>query len=60
MLSNQVWNLFLSRIDEEINGEAWEFKVTNGGEREKSTLSFFHELNDHEEGESRWKGMGKV
>jgi len=29
-------------------------------EREKSTLSFFHELNDHEEGESRWKGMGKV
>ena len=35
LLSNQVWDLFLSRIDGEINGEAWELKVTNGGEREE-------------------------
>ena len=28
LLSNRVWDLFLSRIDGEINGEAWELKVT--------------------------------
>ena len=32
LLSNRVWHLFLSRIDGEINGEAWELKVTNEGE----------------------------
>ena len=35
LLSNRVWELFLSRIDGEINGEAWELKVTNGGEKEE-------------------------
>ena len=35
LLSNRVWDIFLSRIDEEIKGEAWELKVTNGGEREE-------------------------
>ena len=35
LLSNRVWHLFLSRIDGEINGEAWELKVTNGGERDE-------------------------
>jgi len=38
LLSNRVWHLFLLRIDEEINGEAWEFKVTNGGEREEHSF----------------------
>ena len=45
LLSNRVWYLFLSRIDGEINGEVWELKVTNGGEREKSTFQLLHELN---------------
>jgi hypothetical protein len=35
LLSNRVLEPFLSRIDGEINGEAWELKVTNGGEREE-------------------------
>ena len=35
LLSNRVWHLFLSRIDGEINGEAWKLKVTNGGERDE-------------------------
>ena len=35
LLSNRVWHFFLSRIDGEINGEAWELKVTNGGERDE-------------------------
>jgi len=60
MLSNLVWDLFLSRIDGEINGEAWELKVTNRGEREKSTFLFFHELNRWRRRESHWRGMGKV
>ena len=35
LLSNRVWHLFLSMIDGEINREAWEHKVTNGGERDE-------------------------
>jgi hypothetical protein len=33
LLSNHFWHLFLSRIDGKINGEAWELKVANRGER---------------------------
>ena len=35
LLSNEVWHLFLSRIDGKINGEAWELKITNRGEKEE-------------------------
>jgi hypothetical protein len=35
LLSNRVLEPFLSRIDGKINGEAWELKVTNEGEREE-------------------------
>jgi hypothetical protein len=38
LLSNHFRDLFLSRIDGEINGEAWELKVTNGGERREHFL----------------------
>ena len=34
VLSNRVWDLFLSRIDVQFKGNAWELKVTNGEERE--------------------------
>ena len=34
LLSNWVWSLFLLRIDGEIKENAWELKVTNGGDRE--------------------------
>ena len=34
LLSNRVWDLFLSRIDGEIKEKAWELKVTNREERE--------------------------
>ena len=40
LLSNHFWHLFLSRIDGEINGEAWELKVTNGGERREHFCVF--------------------
>ena len=40
LLSNRVWHLFLSWIDGEINEEAWELKVTNGGEREQHFSAF--------------------
>ena len=52
LLSNRVWHLFLSMIDVEINGEAWELKVTNGGERDEHFL-FLGELNGSEERERR-------
>ena len=62
LLSNQVWHLFLSRIDGKINGEAWELKVSNGGEREEhfSVLPRTERLEKKRERESRWRGMGKV
>ena len=42
LLSNRVFNPFLSRIDGEINGFAWGLKVTNGGrERERELLFYF-------------------
>ena len=40
LLSNRVWDLFISRIDGKSKGKAWELKVTNGGER-VSTYLFF-------------------
>jgi hypothetical protein len=36
LLSNRVWDLFLSRID----GESWELKVAHGGERGKHFSAF--------------------
>jgi hypothetical protein len=38
--SNHFWDLSLSRIDGEINGEAWKLKVTNGGEKDGSIFCF--------------------
>jgi hypothetical protein len=38
LLSNRFWHLFLSRVDGEINEEAWELKVANRGERRVSTI----------------------
>jgi hypothetical protein len=38
VLSNRFWHLFLSRVDGEINEEAWELKVANRGERRVSTI----------------------
>ena len=35
LLSNRVLHLFLLRVDGEINGEIWELKVTNEGERDE-------------------------
>jgi hypothetical protein len=37
LLSNRVLTPFLSRIDGEINGEAWELKVLQRRKREMNT-----------------------
>ena len=40
LLSNRVWDLFLSRIDVEINRFAWGLEVNNGV-RERELLLYF-------------------
>ena len=46
LLSNQVWNLFLSMIDGKKSIEKLGSSRSLMEKREKSTLLFFHELND--------------
>jgi hypothetical protein len=59
LLSNIVLPPFLSRIDGEINGVAWELKVCQWRKRESFGL-FFIGLSYWGRRESHYGGQGKV